>query len=378
MATRAAKTAPTETEIFKTEEDIANELEELPMSLQIDAIVKQFAADDEITFKVYRAVPGAHVSKARYIATLPLEEFSEDRLQKSPFNGGDFRVWICARGAVKKNISMSIEPLPVVEAPPQQNNDTQAAMLGIANMMMAGFKQTNDTIVNAIAAMNNRPQAPQGMDVNQTISLIGSLSGLMGGKPSGPDPIALITQVMGLVKGMQPDAGVPKDADGNTDMMGAVVEMVKSYAPVVQDMVKNRQPQSVPTLNNPANQLPLQLPATPMPQPAQVAPVSANITMTQGNPLVDPQPAETQSTEEDDMFAMKMITPMILLAASTKANVAPYVETVLSMATDSMIAKYMDAQDWFEQLCIAEPKFAEHKEWLTQLRDAVVKELQGE
>jgi len=337
--------------------------DELPIALQIEAELNKYDPAEEISFKIFRITAGQHVSKAKYVATLTREEFSEDRLQQSPFNGGDFRVWILGKNGMKRNFGLSVETLPenAKTTPPSDTTATQAMM----TMLMAGFQETNRNIAQAIAGM--KTAQPAGMGIQDTISLIASLSGMMAPKANAIDPMALVTQVFALAKGLQPEPGLPKNENGETDMMGGVVEIVKSFAPVVKDMVNQRAAQTAPNAQPLAA---LSAPVSIAAQPTQ----NANVLIAPVTPIQsEPTP---EQLEQDDMFALKMIVPMIKLAAKSNADVTSYVDAVLNMAPDTVIAKYIDAPDWFEQLCGVDAEFVQYKEWLTKLRDAILADLQ--
>lgn len=361
----ARKATANEATLIPSAEDGVDTLgmEELPIALQIQNEIDKYDATEEITFKVFRTVPGAHVSKSKYVATLSREEFNEDRLQQPPFNGGDFRIWIMGKNGMKRNFALSVEALPETGKPATSANDdkTMMAFTALTQTMMAGFQRMAESM-QTIA----RQPMPQGMGVQETIQLISALGGLTAKPAPAADPMTMLTQLLTVQKMMKDDAPLPRDDDGKVDPMAAVVDLAKSYAPVIKDMVSARTANASAPQTAAASSPALPHAAIPA-ETAHVAIAPMPARQTFPNPV---------TVSEDEMqFQVKMMVPMFLLAAQNNQAVEQYSDLLLNTLPDEAIAQYIEAPDWFDKIAAMESKVIPHKEWFSRLREDILAQL---
>ncbi len=338
------------------QQPLPGEQEYAPPSLEINRLAAEFAiGDEEVSFQIFRQGQGGHKDLS-FIKSVAPDQFSYELLQAAPFNGGLFRVYIRNGSGIKRNFTAMVESTaPAATGASIGNNGgnsgtTDNAIASMIAAMSAGFTQLSQQLAQS--------RAPSGgMGVEETIKLIGSLQGLTGGHaPRAPDrdPLDMLERMLTIQKLITPPAPISGDAGDQV-----MVEAIRAVGPAITEMMKGRAPTqqlAAPEIAATVQELP-QLPA-PLSNPIDEIPGA-----------VAPAPSE---------FDMKIavLRPVIMIMASNGADPYPYANMLLDAFSDEEIAQYIDAPDWFEQLCIAMPEAVNFKPWFSSLRDEVLKLLQ--
>jgi len=87
-------------------------------------------------------------------------------------------------------------------------------------------------------------------------------------------------------------------------------------------------------------------------------------------PVAQPEP---QAGGVDmNNIAIKMMLTSVLKAATNDADPYAYANLILDNAPDEVVEQILTAPNWFEQLCVIEPKAAHYKTWFINVRQEMV------
>lgn len=334
------------------------EVEFLPVAMEIEELRDQWSTgDEEIQFRIFRQGPGGAKDVA-FIKTVPPDQFSYELLQSSPFNGGNFRVWITAKGkagALKRNFAVTVEPDPKALAAlnaPTAAASVDSAMAAMIAAMQSGFTAMN----NQMQQIASRAPAQSGMDVEQTIKLLAALQP-MNQQPMQRerDPLDMLTKILAIQKDIAP-LPVGGEVDGGVLMLKALETFGK---PLAEIMAAGKAAQAAPAFQNPA----------PRPMPQLAAPTEPAPT------YPDPQSAQEPIAMDELTLKLNFIKPMVLTMAAQNADTYSYAGMICDVLTSEEIEKNITADDWWPRLTALMPEAAPYQTWFGELRANVIEML---
>ena len=336
MATRKKPIAPPEPAEV-SEDDF------IPQDVEFENALAELDGDAGGKVSVYREGSGGY-RDIILVKSFPLAEFNIEMLQGPPFNGGKFRLHLkSANGQMMRNIAFRCEPsaeaLELLKAPP-----VVAAPALTAEAMRAEMRE----LVREMALA--RPQQA-GMGVQEFIAMMGAMSPLLSRNADAPpaqDPFAILERIVSIQAKLAPP---PTNADGEVSSGVVMLEAIKSFGPLIQDLAAR---------------------SKGTPRTVQAEPVNAQPA---GNPAVAAlnAPAPNPATEESEMgIKMRVLSAPILLAAKHDAEPGTYANLLLDHFTDEEVQKYIGAPDWFEQLTGLVPGLAEYRPWCEKVRAEIL------
>jgi hypothetical protein len=286
---------------------------------------------------------------------------------KARFGGGEFLVRVWQRGipGFKINQRVSIEGSPIIAtAPPAPVVTIQSSMgaplsavqgdaagiAAIARVMQEGFAQQAQLIA---AALNAR----QGGGMHDTLQLLTVAKNLFtnGG---GSDQLKMFSDVIGMVRDVQPLTGEGGKADGWS--------LLQSLAEKVLPAIIERSAGAQTALPAPGDAGDFSHLAPPMPHPS-------------GAPFVpQPQPQpQPQPNPGVDPMTLRIQAALVFLATQAAKGSDPeaYAQLALDSADDATLLAFIHQPDWFERICKLAPQAATQRAWWDRLRQLLIEAL---
>jgi hypothetical protein len=310
--------------------------------------------------KVYRIRDG---QKEIYCATFTPEDFENNGLEtiRQSFGGGKYRIIVYgikpggnkwARLAnVVEEIESSIAPLK------SDTNSPQAGIPQVMEMMMRRFELLENRIATGGAG--------GGQSLADQIDMLVKLQTAFGGNKSGGGETSMAKMVenMRALRSLENElSGGKKADDAEPSMLGMGMELLstlKTLAPSQQSIA----PVAVP----PGLTQPLPLPAMPNKQTPE--------SIRQTEKAVAAIAADNGDSESAaQQLMLKTMLDALITKASEKADVFPIAADLYIHLPDEALTM-LESMLWFEMLTKFQPEIANHKEWFTALRTAIMAEI---
>lgn len=284
----------------------------------------------------------ANRNKAFVRSYLPAE-FSLENVQ-SEYGPGDYEIHVRKDGklATRKVLKIAT-PKNTPTLQPMQVDNSRAIM----ETMQNGFKEMGAMFANALAGLAaNQPKPKTTMEMLQEMTMMRELMG--GNQPpaTSADPLAMVEMAMNLAEKIQPRVGEPGTGE-------VILEAIKNFGPLLGKAAAQAQTQSV--------SMPPQLQHNPAPIPDSAIP--------QGVITVPQQPP--QETEQMNL-ARKMYLNLLVKNAEVGNDTLTYANLMLDVAGEDEAIAFANRPDWFETLCVEEPRAANLRPWFDQLRNDIL------
>lgn len=318
---------------------------DVPEDARLTAFLREHGASADGTVRIYRLGPGGYRDQILE-NTCGLNEFEPGLLLQKPYYGGKFRIYVTI-GDMTENFPLNVavqKPDAVVQAVAP---DPAVGLAGVVSAMMEGFKRMDERISATLAA------TPRTNPVEDALRMLTALQAAAPRAAPAADPLAMVTQIISLQKLLQPvtPAQIP---EGGVDSGTIILEAIRTFGAPLADVLKEAAERKV----------------------RSGAPVAALEQLPPGQPHpVFAQPAQgvTLEQEESEMsIKMRLLAPVIFLAAQAKANPETYADIVLDQFSPEELATYIEAPDWFEQLSRVLPDIVPHREWVGEVRASIM------
>jgi hypothetical protein len=222
-------------------------------------------------------------------------------------------------------------------------------------MFLAGQKASGDMFKEIAAAM--RPSIPQ-----TPVDMIGQLTQTLIAIEKLKD--------IGMLGGGAGAAAAAASGDGMADIIKAVMPIAAPFAQIVaQRLAAQGITPAQPALPNPAPPGQPQQPGAGVDAPAPAA----------TDQPAPKKPAGLQPTQRDledrFMFAIKEQLAQIVQIceiAPPADNVAGTILENIPESQDALLVSFLQSPDWFERLCVIESKFSPYRDYMTQVRNAIL------
>jgi hypothetical protein len=310
---------------------------------------------DKVKVKLYRRGAGSMLEWCRDYAA---EEFEAGDLEqiRDEFGPGAYQVRIVGpKGiAMRENVSIA-KPL---SAPASQSTD----FARVIEMLAQGQQRIFE-------AINTRPDPTAQMQ--QTLALMASMREAMGlnaAPVAAANPSAMLGDIVGAIRQLRevsaeisPPPAPAIDADNPMALLPDILGVVKAA-------MQSRADAPVPAL-----MLPPSLAGGPevAPQPPQMPDPGAGGASGQYQPPAEPQPNPDESEQEIMLTLFKLYASRLMKMAQTNAPIAAAADEVARMLPDDLF-DVLASDHWFEALCAIRPDCAQHKDWLTAVREKVL------
>jgi hypothetical protein len=343
----------------------------------------------EAKVHVYRVRQGVRPPFAFLFATTAGEFAVED--VQARYGGGDYFVKAWQRGIsgslVNERFAIEGEPIvrsiaPVPLAAPALPGSPQFLMMpgqgGDAIAALgAMFTQSMDRLAQVIAGQQ-RPER----SMKETLELLTVAKALAA--PAGPagDPLAMLTQLMGIMRDSEGLRGGDGKADGFTILQTAVEKVLPA---IIQRLPLAAAPTMLPA-PGPEGE-PIGSPglsqghARPFARPASkslaelAAEASAGVIAPSIAPVIPINPQLTGGVPMSDPKIAAIIgaySQMFIQAATIGAEPGAYAENIVDMVdatpdAEPAVRAFFSRADWFEELSRYAPGVIPHREWFAQL-----------
>jgi len=324
----------------------------------------------EAKVNVYRMRQGIRPPFA-FLYSTTAKEFTIEEVQ-ARYGGGEFFLRAWQRGMsgalINERFSIEGEPrTPVAVAPPTPSapgapqfftlpasgggND---AIMALGNMMQRSMQQIAEIVASSRPQNNMR-------EMIEAFTLFKSLSG------DGNNPMAVLRDVMGVVKEVQPLTGEGGKADG----WSLLQSLVEKVLPVIVE----RSAHAPPMLPNPQMQLPL------APHPQAHAPAGA---AQNAGTIGDQVARATQAPGAPAPSGNATVPPqirgflgMLVGVAKMGGDHEPYAQMVIdqidaSPALEEPIRLFLGEPSWFARITETQPDALQYEPWFQRLRLAVL------
>lgn len=335
--------------------------EPLPADIAFANVLSDLGdSDDSGKVRAYKLKGGDITQQVLLFECLPAE-YSETMLQDPAYHEDghhSFKVVLRGKGGVGIAAAKRVEVMPRKGQPAQHAASAPLDVAAITAPIMQAIAAQNEQTNKLIAALAQRPEVPVKTTsdiLNEMLLMKQIIGGDSRNQPAQPNPIELMRSVVELSREIaQPEGGAT-----NADVMVKLME--KFGGPILEAVATN---QAHAAMSASALVAPRPTPQ-PMPQP-----------MLQPQPQQPPaQPiAPTTEGTEDMGFMLDSAVKFLIRQAAGGADPELYAEVVLDNAGDD-IASLLNLPNWFDILTQRYPDAAIHREWFTQLRDAVLRML---
>lgn len=240
-----------------------------------------------------------------------------------------------------------------------------------------------------IEAAKNAPaptvaQAPQNSELSQVLQTLAQgqqqMLQALTERPAAPDPMAQMGMMFGLMTQMREAMGLTNQAPQKSSVMEAM-EMVREMRAVAAELVPEKEPQSDSLMSLLPGVLEMIKSGALQQQQQQVLP-------TLQAPAIRRQEQPAPNIDQQEALKMNMlaelkkhVTALIERAAiaathtdedDKTAAVEDAAEVVYDHIPDEGLA-ILQSEEWFDALMFVEPQVKPHQEWLTKVRNEVLK-----
>lgn len=337
----------------------------IPEDVEFIEFVRQYDADSGGGIHVYREGPGGY-RDLTFVKAFAFGEFEPPMLQQPPFNGGKFRVHVRSASGMLKNFPFRCEPANVSVEAKAATGGTDAVAPLLAGML-EGFRALSTQIAQVA-------QAPKGTSVEDTIKLFSLMQGMQAPRGEPVDPLAQFERFLAVQKQLAPDKA-PVNADGEVDTGQIILQAMKTFGEPFAEIMK----EGIAARRAHGGQVVRPLPQIPSPGATTAPPALAVVGGTAANTTTANEAAPTVTPEEEEMnLKIAMVRPVLIASARAGLDVDTYADVVLNTFSDEEINKFINGDNWREELLKVIPEAAEVMPWFESLRTEVLEGMKPE
>jgi hypothetical protein len=211
----------------------------------------------------------------------------------------------------------------------------------------------------------------------QSMQTLGVLLTAMRPAAGGANDLMAMLNGMGKIREVAGDL-LPAPGGGESDSPLGTMKALAPFAAMLTEFMKKKDGPTVER-KTPALAAPSAAPGdTPLaPTPSQATPVasaspeSAPISI---SPAASPpaQPTEAQANMLTELRAQLLTLSQIAGEKPDAKEVAATLLPMLPTEMDDMIYDTLSAENWFDRLCFIQPAIKPHREWMSEVRDAIL------
>lgn len=306
---------------------------------------------------IYREITGYRDKEL--VTSLPADKFDLGELVvylQSNYGGGDYRI------IGYKNKKIAANQLIKIAHKIAKDADKPSETLGIMEMMRQ-MNEQNQRIIRELAERQNGQPQKSTMDMLQEMALMKEVMGT----GSAVDPMAMMTQTMGMLK----DLGVldrgESGGGGGDSQLSSMMGMVGKLAEAAKNQPQQMQ-QQMPQQQRPL--IPQQIRQNP--QARQPYPPAPPIPMQPQRPQISPELIDHQIMEQIQMNPMlKAGIEMLYSYAKDKADAGEVAARILDMIPENEIKAFILSPKSFTTLCALKRELVDHKAWFDDLSEHV-------
>jgi len=203
----------------------------------------------------------------------------------------------------------------------------------------------------------------------QNMQTLALLLNAMKPTTSGTNDILSMVKAMGEIRNFAGDL-VPQAASEGDSPMGTV-KALAPFAAMLTEIIRKRdgapthERKQLPAPPNAATAVPPVLPTAATPDPPHVEP----------SPTVPTQPIQPTEAQAKMLAELREQLLMLSQIAANKPDAKEVAATLLPMLPaemDDMIYDTLSAENWFQRLTFIQPAIQPHKEWMTEVRNAIL------
>lgn len=317
-----------------------------PEMIAIETAIRTHG-DTGASVTVFRQGPGGYRDLTFLFRCLPSEWLDSGlvRLQ-SDYGKGTYRLHMQDdSGQMVLNKGIPVEALPrKTDAPVASAASAAVVSTDPAMLMLGELTRSVSALVDAMRVQNSPSSGLQ-----QLKEMAGVMKLMMPSQITQGDPVerafSMLRTVMDITKSMTP--AVARDADGNTDVGG--LAMVKGLNLLEQMFTRA----IAGNAGGAAEVLP------------EANPKAITLQTNDGAVILTDEQAA-------DMEMLRIQLRLANAKAKAGASAVEYAESVYELVPDEVLTTLATDTQWFEKLCVAEPKCRPFKEWYETLRARVV------
>lgn len=307
---------------------------------RIAVMLNSLSGDDKASVKLYRVIGPNKYGWCEEYSTAEFEAGGLTMI-RDKWGPGEYQIRLYAPHPIRGNACIRAKDnITVVES------KTAPVNAGTSPELAAMLKALAENQAAMLRALTEKPPAPDPMaQMTQMMGLMGVMRKAMGIDSNAPkSQISEIIAAVRELKGVSEELNPPKDPE-NADPLGAAL-------PGLMEIIKAQMGQA---------------PAAPQ---APMAPVMLPPTIAVGPVAENPQPL---TPEEDDAMGMIHAYMKILcgMAKAGDATVETAAEMVYAQLPDEMI-EVIKSEQWWAQLAALAPQVAPHEAWFSKVRAAVL------
>lgn len=322
-----------------------------------ESIFSALNEDSEAYVMIYREITGYRDKEL--VTSLPADKFDLGELVvylQSNYGGGDYRI------IGYKNKKIAANQLIKIAHKIAKDADKPSETLGIMEMMRQ-MNEQNQRIIRELAERQNGQPQKSTMDMLQEMALMKEVMGT----GSAVDPMAMMTQTMGMLK----DLGVldrgESGGGGGDSQLSSMMGMVGKLAEAAKNQPQQMQ-QQMPQQQRPL--IPQQIRQNP--QARQPYPPAPPIPMQPQRPQISPELIDHQIMEQIQMNPMlKAGIEMLYSYAKDKADAGEVAARILDMIPENEIKAFILSPKSFTTLCALKRELVDHKAWFDDLSEHV-------
>ena len=310
----------------------------------LDELRRQLGAlPGDATVHVYRVKDGQRDAWAWEGGPNDFGNSSVQAFIGSKFGPGTYRVRGWQKGVrgftLNELVTIDGDSLPKVPLGYSGASQSEAMVSTLLSGLQQGFQRLGELIVQT------RTPAKTTSEMLQEMAL---MKQVFSDNTPRPDPLSMMTQVLGIVKELNPVVG----ESGKVDGMSVLYKAVESFAPAIGDALANR-----------VVQQPAQLPAMPFPPTMPAIPNPA-----QPLPNVAAGPGSGPGR-------LGMAITFLLPHAKADSDPSTYAGLALDNVPETELRALLEPADWFPKLTQLDPRVAGFQTWFTELREIIVASL---
>lgn len=324
----------------------------------------------------------AHKGKLENMFTAPVDKYSMDeicQIVRDDWMDENDKKWLI-RIQVREGSTIRLNKLQIVRKAGNASARTQSQMAE----MMAEVRRTISEIENRVASrVAAVPTVAPQFDMlalmkfmqdsaSQNMQTLAVLISALKPTNSGSNDILTMVKTMGEIKNFAGDL-VPSVSDSGDSAMGTI-KALSPFAVLLAEVLKKNngdaprvERKALPSPNaGPAVSAPDPHAVTPDAPAPQVPPAAAPAT------VLPAQPTEAQANMITELRTQLGALAEIAVNKPDAKEVAATLLPMLPTEMDDMIYDTLSAENWFERLTFIQPAIKPHREWMQQVRDAIL------
>jgi hypothetical protein len=341
MAQRGTKNEPkTPPETIETGDDFT------PEDIAVMQMLEELGSESEAVVRIYRQ--GKTYRDITLLHECSPQDFTPIMLSHPPFNGGEFRIHIQAKGGMAGNRLLKVAA--AVDAATPGAQPAQQPQGDLITAMMAGFDKLGQLIVQ-----QQKPAVDPMEMIGKVADILAKTQRPVVQEAGGGmrETIALMSSLMDITEKMRGPASVI-NADGELSSGALLYKGFEKFLEIVKE-AKTMQPQPG---------------AVQVPQPQQIEALVEEIILPTGEKVM--VNAEQKAQLNSHLEMIKMALGAGNLRAQANADAKAYAETIYDQIPEEFIDMMATSKDWFAMLLRIEPGCAPHQVWYGKVREALM------